>query len=248
MGALFFDVRPPSGKGDLKRQISAMDKVLLVCDYLGSKLSVVFCYRDEEDLKKITRRITRLANFEDVVYQNKPFLPCKNLKLTPADWKIISALQKSDPWKKSFSSVAREAGLSTKTVKNRIQRLVGEGAIYLLVSVNLESFKGFVPADLNIVYENPEYRDEVVDMVKEFLGETLVFADIEDRQHGYFALALPRIARIRTIENWVKSCEGVRNARVEVLHEIMSIGRFYDEEVRKGAEPSRISASLKVPS
>ena len=130
-----------------------------------------------------------MANSEDVIYQNKPFLPCSKLKLTSSDWEIINTLQKSNPWKKSLSSVARETGLSTKTVKSRIQRLVEDGAIYLLVSVNLESFEGFVPADLNIVYESPEYRDKVIDLVRERLGDTLVFADIEDKQHGYFAIA-----------------------------------------------------------
>ena len=148
--------------------------------------------------------------------------------------------------KNLFSSVARETGSSTKTVKNRIQRLVEEGAIYLLVSLNPGSFEGFVPADLNVVYESPEYRDKVIVLVREYLGDMLVFADIEDKQHGYFALAVPTIARIRAIENWVKSCRGVRNARVEVLHEILSISRFYDEQVKKSTEPPRVSASLKV--
>ena len=247
LGALFFDVRPQFEKENLKRTLSTIDKVLLVCDYLGPKLSTVFCYSGEEDLKKITRQITRMANSEDVICQDKPFLPCNELKLTPLDWKIINALQNGDPWKKSFSSIARETRLSTKTVKNRIQRLVEEGAIYLLVSLNLGSFEGFVPADLNVVYESPEYRDKVIVLVREYLGDMLVFADIEDKQHGYFALAVPTIARIRAIENWVKSCKGIRNARVEVLHDILSISRFYDEQVKKSIEPPRVSASLKVP-
>ncbi len=94
IGALFFDVRPQSEKENLKRKISTMDGVLLVCDYLGPKLGTVFCYKNEEDLKKTTRQITRLANSEDVIYQNKPFLPCNRLKLAPLDWKIINSLQK----------------------------------------------------------------------------------------------------------------------------------------------------------
>lgn len=246
IGALFFDVRPQSEKENLKSRICTMDKVLLVCDYLGPKLSTVFCYTNDEDLKKITRQIIRMANSEDVVCQNKPFLPCSEMKLTSSDWKIIGALQKADPWKKSLSSVARETGLSAKTVKNRVQRLVEEGAIYLLASVNLKSFEGFVPADLNIVYETPESRDKVVDLVREYLGEMLVFADLEHKQHGYFALAVPSIAKLREIENWTKICEGVRYARVEALHEILSTSRFYEEEVRKSTEPTRVSASLKV--
>ena len=55
MGALFFEVRPQSEKENLKRKVSTMDGVLLVCDYLGAKLSTVFCYSEEENLKRFVR-------------------------------------------------------------------------------------------------------------------------------------------------------------------------------------------------
>ena len=244
IGALFFDVRPESGKEDLAIKISELDKILLVCDYLGPKLSALFCYTIEEDLKKTMRQITRMANSEEVFYQDKPFLRCKDMKLTPSDWKVICSLQNADPWKKSFSEVARDTGLSTKTTKSRIQRLAEGGAVYLLASVNLGAFESFVPADLNIDYESLESRDKVVDLIKEYLGDMLVFADIEDQHHGYFAIAVPSIARIRAIKSWTKSCKGVRSARVEVLHSILSVRRFYEEQVKESTELLRISAPL----
>ena len=81
IAAMWFDVRPQSQKENLRREAALMKGTLLVCDYLSSRLSVVFCYRNEEDLKKTVQHITRMANSEDVVWQNKPFLPCDNSKL-----------------------------------------------------------------------------------------------------------------------------------------------------------------------
>jgi DNA-binding Lrp family transcriptional regulator len=243
IAALWFDVRPQSRKNDLMKEISLMERTLLVCDYLGPKLSTVFCYETEEGLKKITRHITRMANSEDVICQNKPFLSCDKTKLAPSDWRIIHSLQQGDPWKKSFSVVARETGMSTKTVKRRIGMMVAEGAIYLLVYVNLESFEGFVPTDLTIFYQSPQVGDKVNDALRDFLGETLVFADLEDKNHGYFALAVPSVARIREIQSWAAGRSGVAKAHVEILHGISSIRRFYDEQVRNKLElPIRISA------
>jgi DNA-binding Lrp family transcriptional regulator len=242
ISALWFDVHPQSQKEKVKNEVSSLDRMLLVCDYLGSKLSAVFCYENERELKETTRRITRMANSENVVGQNKPFLPCdSSLKLGPSDWKIINALQEGDPWKKSFSLVAREAGLSTKTVKKRIGMMVEEGAIYLLASVNLRSFEGYVPADLTVFYKSPEFRDKVVNAARDFLGEMLVFADVEDKHHGYFALAVPTIARIREIQGWAQKCDGVGNAHVEILQDILSLRRFYDEQVR-----AKVEVPLKV--
>jgi len=80
------------------------------------------------------------------------------------------------------------------------------------------------------------------------LGEMLIFADVEDKQHGYFALAVPSIARVREIELWAKRCDGVGNVRVEVLHDILSIRRFYDEQARNMIEPPKVKSlkSLEV--
>ncbi len=242
IGAVWFDVRPLSEKENLKRQIALMDKMLLVCDYLGPKLSAVFCYEREEDLSKTVRRITRMANSEDVFWQDRPFLKCDVSNLIALDWKILHSLQKGNPRKKLFSAVAKEVGVSTKTVKKRVLKLVEAGAAYLLASIDLGSFENFVPADLMVFYESPEYRDEVNAAVTSYLGEMLVFADTQDKQHGYFALATPSIAKISEIRNWVVKCRGVSNARTEILQEFLSVRRFYDDSVRNKIEvPIKVS-------
>lgn len=245
IGAAFFDVHPLSEKENLRKKISTMDGVLLVCDYMGSKLSAVLCYKDEDSTKKFTRQVTRMANPEDIISLNKPFLPCDKLKLTPADWRIILSLQRGDPWKKSFSIVAKETGLSTKTVKRRVQSLVEAGGIYLLASVNLGSFEGFVPADLNVLYKSPEVSEKVADGSREYLGDTLVFADVEDRHHGYFALAVPSVARIREIESHARNYDGVSGARVEVLHDILSVRRFHNEQTKANVELPRVADAIR---
>lgn len=212
---------------------------------MGPKLSTVFCYKDEDSMKKFIREITRMANSEDVISLNKPFLSCDRAKLNSSDWLIINSLQRGDPSTKSFSIVARETGLSTKTVKKRVQSLVEEGAIYLLASVNLGSFEGLVPADLNVFYKSPEAREKVVDGLREYLGDMLVFADIEDRHHGYFALAVPSIARIREIESYARNHDEVSGASVEVLHDILSVRRFYDEQTKANVELPKIAEIIR---
>ncbi len=68
------------------------------------------------------------------------------------------------------------------------------------------------------------------------------FADVEHKQHGYFALAIPSVAWIREIKVWVEAREGVSDFNVEILHNILSVRRFYDEQVRKNIEvPVKVS-------
>jgi len=244
IAAVWFDVWPQSEKENLKTKISLMDKVLLVCDYLGPRLSTVFCYDTEEGLKRTVRFITRMANSERVVWQNKPFLSTGNMKLTASDWKIIESLQRGDPWQKPYGLVAKETGLSLKTVKKRIESLTEASAVYFLASINLNSFEGFVPADLNVLYVRPDVREKVNQRITQFLGEQLVFADLGDKEHGYYALSLASVASVRKIQNWVGRLDGARSASVEVLQDILSTSRFYKEQVRNRIEiPVRVSAN-----
>jgi hypothetical protein len=42
--------------------------------------------------------------------------------------------------------------VSSKTVKRRIEALARDGAVYLLVDLNMKSVEGIVPADLLVFY------------------------------------------------------------------------------------------------
>src|SRR5579871_5084606 len=64
IASMWFDVRPASLKEQVKNKVSSMDGVLLVCDYMGAKVSAVFCYRDANELKKTSRQIARMAQAE----------------------------------------------------------------------------------------------------------------------------------------------------------------------------------------
>ena len=123
-----------------------------------------------------------------------------------------------------------------------------EGALYILANLNLRAFEGFVPVDLTVFFQTSDSREKVNATIIDYLGEMLVFADVEDEQHGYFALAVPSVARIREIESWVEKVEGVRNVRVEILHDILSARRFYEEQVRNALElPFRIPRKKSTP-
>ena len=104
--------------------------------------------------------------------------------------------------------------------------MVEEGAVYLLANVNLESFDGFVPVELTVFYESPESRDRVNEAIKEHLDESIDFADLEETRHGYFALALPSVARVRQIQNWVRGYKRVERVHMEILNDIVLLDDF----------------------
>jgi DNA-binding Lrp family transcriptional regulator len=230
MASMWFSVQPQSEKSNVMRKISLIEGVILQCNYLGPKLSAVVCYDTEQGLRKTTELIARIANSEDMFRENKSFLACRNLP-NSTDWSIIRSLQQ-DPWK-PYSMVAKELGISTKTVKRRVTKLVEQGAIYLLVKVNLKSFEGIIPADLVVLYDDRMPRDKTNESIVELLGDMLVFADLHDPNHGYFALNVSNASMTEELKRLITKQKGVADARIEILQEVVSLDDFYKEQVGK---------------
>ncbi len=57
--------------------------------------------------------------------------------------------------------VAKEVGVSVKTIKRRVARLTQDGTIYILPIVDLKALQGIIPMELVVDYASPESRAEV---------------------------------------------------------------------------------------
>src|SRR5437879_4609267 len=149
---LWFDVRPPSAKDDLIRKLSLMHGVLAVSDSHGPSLTLVIMYESEISVKKEFELIAEMSNAQNLVRGNIPFPECA-IELTHTDWKIIKDIQ-TDP-RRSYSVISREVGMSRKTVKRRLQKMIEEEALFVIPSWNPKALDGAIIADLVVFYANP---------------------------------------------------------------------------------------------
>lgn len=232
LATFWFSVRPPSKKSNVIREVSRMKGLILLCDRLGAGLNGAFCYDSPSTLRKNSKWMEKISNSDDMECEDKRILECKSV-LSPTDWAIIMNLQK-DPWK-SYSSVARELELSTKTVKRRIAGLVEDGAIYLLVKIDLKSMEGRIPADFTVFYDGKTSREETDRRIRDGLGENLFFADLQDPKFGYYALHIPNVKLAEEIRKWITSVIGVARVDVEVLLEVRAFDSYYLERVEEMA-------------
>ena len=214
-----------------------MKGLILLCDTLGAGLNGVFCYDSRSTLRKNSEWMAKVSNSDDMECEDKRIFECK-IVLSPTDWAIIKNLQK-DPWK-SYNSVARELGLSTKTVKRRITRLVDDGAIYLLVKIDLKSMEGRIPADFTIFYDGKTPREETDRRIKEGLGEKLFFADLQDPKFGYYSLHIPNVKLADDIRKWIATVKGVSRTDVEVLLGVNAFDAYYLERVEEMVSEQKV--------
>jgi DNA-binding Lrp family transcriptional regulator len=236
----WLEVHSQPDKANLVQQISLVSGVALVLDYYGPALSLLLFYDQEEALRTSLELISRIADSTKLDWVDVPF-PASEIALTTRDWNIVLSLQK-DPWK-PFVEIAEELGVSTVTVKRRVARMNRSKAMYLLADIDPKAAEGNLLAHLIVFYDAPEWRPAVNQRISSQLGEEVAFAELDDANHGFFALMLTNISRVREILNWVGRQEGVKRARLDILHDMITFPHTHESLARRG-----LRASTHLPS
>jgi DNA-binding Lrp family transcriptional regulator len=126
------DVQPESEKADMIRKLKLVDGVFMILNFLGRALKILTMYSSNESRSRTVELISRITNAERITQSRMPLPLSRTKLLTETDVKIIGALSKDA--RKSSALVAKELGLSTRTVRNRTDRL-GKRILSLLFPV-----------------------------------------------------------------------------------------------------------------
>lgn len=235
---MWLNVRASSAKDDLIAKLSLLHGVVAISDYYGSSLTVIIMYESEISAKREFELITRMANAESSVHGNIPFPEC-TIELTHTDWRTIKAIQ-ANP-RQSYPIIAREVGVSQKTIKRRLQRMIEERAIFVIPSLNPKALEGAIIADLVVFYANSGLKAGVDKRIVSRLDELLIRAELGDIEHGFFNLIIRNISKAKEILTWVKEQPCVGNAFIELVQDRIELYEPLNEPVDKKLTKASIS-------
>ena len=239
-----------SDKDGIMQRISSSfsENMALLCNHLEQKLIVMLYYKNTQDLDDNIDKLIKITNANYVNKLPKLFTECR-AKMTESDWKIISSLLQ-DPWK-PYSAISKELKVSSKTVKRRIEALARDGAVYLLVDLNMKSVEGIVPADLLVFYKNSynkinsKLKDKTRLQIAEYLGDQLLFSEPNFNPNmDHFALILSNISKSQEIQKWAGGKEGVKQAHVSILLDVFPQYKLYEEMVENRIRQQRQSTEF----
>lgn len=212
---IWLDARSITDKNDLiKKKLSSMDRVLTMSDYFGSELTIITMYENDLVRKKQLELIAKMSNSDSLICTNIPFPECE-FQLKQTDWKIIKAIQESP--RQSYPEVSRKVGVSSKTVRRRLQRMIDENVLFLIPSLNPRGLDGAILTDLVVFYSNIESKPKVDNGIVTKFDEFLIRAELYDTEHGFFNLIIRNVATAREILSWVRQQPGVKNAFLELV-------------------------------
>ncbi len=214
-GAVWLQVPAEVPKRDAVEKLTFIDDMLVIVNYASRCLAGAFLYPDGTTLDAKVRQIQRLLDCEESISTDIPVPPC-GIAFSRTDLRIIASRQ--GDMTTSNADVAAELGVSSRTVKRRLARLVEERAVWPIASLNVRALEGRVYADLLVVCRDPDSRAkteaQILTLVDDYLFFHARFVGLSQ-----FSLMLPGVPLARSILDRVTRMGGVRLARFDFVED-----------------------------
>jgi DNA-binding Lrp family transcriptional regulator len=188
--------------------------VLWMVQYVGPCLGILLAHRDIADRDEAVQRLRPLARPGSLVVVDHTF-PDLPFELRPIDWRIVRVLT-GDP-RGGIAKVAEAAGVSARTVRRRLDRLVRAGALYVFPDLDVRALVGRVLVSLAVFYTDPSTkpRDQAA-LLDRFDASYVLTASPEPTYSAYVFL-LPNLAAAEELRAFATSLPGVRFASLRLI-------------------------------
>lgn len=226
--AYLFRARDVLEKVEVIEKCSLVDGVTEIHNFLGTEFCIDFTFSDrisEARRLELFRHLTRCESPERF-YER--VMPPVEIGLSTTDWRIIKSLRYQAF--KPLSAVAKELGLSAKTVRRRFDRMVQHHAVIIVPLVNPANIPNTI-THVILLYPEPARREEVVRAVMDAFQDSCFLARTAPPGNAMICLAAQTLAQ--TEENLIKArmSPGVRDARLLILREITEYTQWLDAAI-----------------
>ena len=146
MKSVCVDAHPETKKEEILRDLRAVPGVVVIANQFGPAIELLVLHADETALSRTVGQISRIVRDDDPVVLRMPLPEPMTHTLSDVDWAILRSLEPDA--RKSYLLVARELGLSSRTVKTRLRRLVDGRMAMAWPDLNAGSVHGMIPFEL----------------------------------------------------------------------------------------------------
>ncbi len=211
---LMVDVHPESGKSDMIRKLRLIQEITGIVNFYGRGLSIFMIYNGEESRSRTIELISRITNAERITQVRMALPQSETQKLSESDVTIVRSLSKDA--RKSAVQVSTEIGLSTKTVRKRVERLRRENTIFPFPILNIESIPGFVPIYISYIYSDNRAKASVDQAIVSHFDENFLTGNFSDPNTGHVVLSGSAMADVQKFQEWTKSQAGIASVRLDI--------------------------------
>lgn len=183
-------------------------------------------------LKELENNLETIGHIEGII-SITPQIPPNHLSteitLSQLDWKIISILNHNA--RKKNHEVAKELGVSTRTISRRINKLHGLEVIKFRVLIDFTKVKGFLVFVLSLRIRSDVNRKNVLKQIKQNFPNVLNDVGAIQSLIGIF-MYVEQISDIESILNRVKDIPGVIRARSLIYSTYFHLPSWFDNQIK----------------
>lgn len=214
-------------KEEIVSQLKLLDGIIAITNFEGKGLFVMFYAEPGEGLSRKVQLICSICGTPDFTMLDSYLPPC-DLKLSGTDWKIIWAIR-DDP-RKNLSDVAKEAGVTTRTVNRRLTLLTERRAFFLMGLPNFRQLVG-TTGNFLIFFSDGEKRSSAAKkIISRF--ENTAFAAVT-QSVLMCNIFFHNLSEAEQAYEWIKRLEGVGKARMRIMKDLIFVWDWIDNQIKK---------------
>ena len=225
IGAFGMYASPETSRPKLARKLALVDGMQLVATHLDGMIGVVFTHDGGGSLERKLKLMKEIAGGTGEVFTEVLFPPC-DLALKRADWEILAALRPDAS--KSYGKLAKETGLSAKTVKRRLDRMVSGMAVFSMALHEVRAVVGALEANVVVQYEPGADRSAVDGRIVKELEDNLFYAGVWAR-YSVYAINVANLDAVEGVERRLGRIPGVREVKGSIIEERLELYDSMDQ-------------------
>jgi DNA-binding Lrp family transcriptional regulator len=217
-------------KQEVLSQLKLLEGVIVITNFEGKGLFILFYTEPGEALSRKVQLICSICGTRDFTTLNSYLPPC-DLKFSGTDWKIIWSIR-DDP-RKNLSEIAKEAGVTTRTVNRRLTLLTERRAFFLMGLPNFRQLVGTTGNFLIFFSDGEEKRrsSAAERIISRF--ENTAFAAVT-QSSLMCNIFFHNLSEAEEAYEWINKVEGVGEARMRIIRDLIFVRDWLNEEMKKG--------------
>jgi len=222
-------------EGEIVEELGKIDKVSFIMPTTENLMLIAMDFFNSTDLDNTIQQMSGrkgITEIQTYIYSSQHLH--KKIDISPLDWKIIKSIRFNS--RKSPSEIARECGISTRTVNRRLNRLYDGGVIHHIIAFDPMASKGTIVYGIFAEYDTrfPRYRivKSVAGNVKNLFNH-FVMVNSPTILMIFFG---KRFSDIYDSENAIKAVEGVRSIKTYFCTKVYHFKDWRDKLIEKNTE------------
>ena len=206
-------------------RISEMDGVIIIANLYGNSVMVTLF----DDTGRLSSKLVADANpGAKVTGLASMRFPKSSFKMTVTDWQIVGMMLRDA--ERRVTDVARNARVSTRTVKRRLDQMMDSSAIYVMPLVDQTKSGGIA---YHLMVERVQGKTpDLEPLVSAKIGGP-IFTAAHAENGMIFGFFGRNVAQGTELLKWLKAQSGVKSAKLSIVEEVRYAFDWLEKETRR---------------